>query len=367
MKKILVLCTTDSMIWNFLVPHIKALEKQGYTVECACSVTGNYFDDLKKIHNLKMNRFNFKRSPYKLSNFTELFRLCRFIKNKKFDVVFCHEPVGGVMGRIAGKINSCKVIYMAHGFHFHKRAPIKNWLIYYPVEKILSYMTDTIITINKEDYKLAKKSFHSKKTSYVPGVGIDLNKFGSSDCDIQSKRKEAGVPEGAVWILSVGELIPRKNHETLIKAVKNIDNVCLTIVGDGELKEYLNKLINDLDMTDKVKLLGYRNDINELNIAADIFAFPSFQEGLPVALMEAMASGLSVVCSRIRGNTDLIRNGKGGVMFDPSSVEDTENALKKLSGSGQLREKMGNFNKTAIQKYELNNAVNAFMNVFNDI
>lgn len=350
MKKILVVCTTDSMIWNFLVPHIQALQAKGYEVECACSITGDYFKNLKEIYGLKMHAFGFERSPYNLKNIKAYRALNDFVKKNKFDIIFCHEPMGGVMGRLVGHKNGCKVIYMAHGFHFHKGAPKKNWLIYYTAEKTLALKTDVIITINHEDYRLAKKNFKVKKVYYVPGVGIDLRKFGSHNVDKEAKRKEIGIPSGATWLLTVGELIPRKNHRVLIDAVKDIPGVFLTIVGDGELTEETQKYIDDNQLGQKVKLLGYRTDIDELNEASDVFVFPSLQEGLPVALMEAMACGKPIACSNIRGNSDLI-NEKGGVLFDPHSVKDCKNAIEKvLCGD---KESMGIHNAIAIKKYSL--------------
>ncbi|MCI6637698.1 MAG: glycosyltransferase, partial [Lachnospiraceae bacterium] len=291
-----------------------------------------------------------ERSPYNLKNVKAYRALNDFVKKNKFDIIFCHEPMGGVMGRLVGHQNGCKVIYMAHGFHFHKGAPKKNWLIYYTAEKTLALKTDVIITINHEDYRLAKKNFKVKKVYYVPGVGIDLKKFGSHNVDKKAKRKEVGVPVGTTWLLTVGELIPRKNHRVLIDAIKDIPGVFLTIVGDGELTEETQKYIDENQLGQKVKLLGYRTDIDELNEASDVFVFPSLQEGLPVALMEAMACGKPIACSNIRGNSDLI-NEKGGVLFDPHSVEDCKNAIEKvLCGD---KESMGIHNAIAIKKYSL--------------
>ena len=298
--KILVLCTTDSMIWNFLVPHIQELQKNGHIVECACSVTGPYFENLKKKYNFSMHEFKFERSPYKIRNISALNQLNAFVKKEKFDTIFCHEPIGGVMGRLVGHKNGCHVIYMAHGFHFYKGSPLKNWILYYSVEKLLSYKTDNLVTINKEDYEIARKKLHSKKVTYVPGIGVDLNRFVNSNIiDVQIKREEIGIPNGAIWLLSVGELIERENHILLIDAISKINNVFLTIVGNGELTEMTHKYIVDHCLTDKVKLLGYRTDILELNLASDIFVFPSLQEGLPVALMEAMACGKPIVCKHV--------------------------------------------------------------------
>ena len=363
MKKILVVCTTDSMIWNFLIPHIQELKRKGFLVECACSITGPFFQDLQALYGFAMHEIAFERSPYNKKNIAAYKKLNSLVCAGKYDIIFCHEPIGGVMGRIVGHKNGCKVIYMAHGFHFYKGAPIKNWVIYYSVEKVLSYITDCLVAINKEDYEIAQKRFHAKKTSYLPGIGIDLNKFKPNiTINRDKKREEIGIPEGAIWLLTVGELIERKNHIVLIDAISDMENVFLTIVGDGELTEQTQNYIEEKGLTKKVKLLGYRKDIKELNSASDIFVFPSLQEGLPVALMEAMACGKPIACSRIRGNTDLI-DDNGGVLFDPHSVKECREAILKVINDNSG---MGLYNSERIKVFGIQEVLPQVMDIIQD-
>ena len=244
-RRILIVCTTDSMIWNFLVPHIKELEQRGCYVECASSITGEFYKKLIEIHGIKMNEVPFVRSPYSRKNLQAYKVLCKLIQEKNFDTIFCHEPVGGAMGRIAGRKYICKVIYTAHGFHFYKGAPLLNWLLYYPVEKWLARYTDVLITINREDYQLAKRKMKLRdggKVYYIPGVGVDNQKFGKAAIDKVDKHRELGVPEDAVLLLSVGELNSNKNHETAIRAIADM-NVYYMIAGDGDLRQHLEKLL----------------------------------------------------------------------------------------------------------------------------
>lgn len=361
-KRVLMVATVPSMIGQFNMDNIKMLLDMGYKIDVAGDFTGTSvwsaeriqkFRDQMKELDIACIQLDFSRSPLKLfrhiSSYKETLKL---IKDRNYSFIHTHTPIASAIVRLAAHKTGTKVIYTAHGFHFYKGAPLKNWLLYYPAEKICSYFTDVLITINKEDYALAQKKMKAKKTVYIPGVGIDLNKFKPVKTNSENKRRELGAPDSAVWILAVGELIHRKNHETLIRAVSGIDNVYLTIAGKGELHNYLQNLINELNISQKVKLLGFRSDISELCAAADVFAFPSFQEGLPVAVMEAMASGLPIACSRIRGNTDLIEEGKGGVMFDPKSVESTANALDRLLKSGLCA--MGNYNIEKIKDFDLN-------------
>ncbi len=349
--RILVVCTTDSMIWNFLVPHIKNLENDGYLVECACSVTGDFFDKLKTQHNLTMHRVDFERSPYNLKNLSAFFELKKLIKCGCFDTVFCHEPVGGAMGRMAGHIQKCRVIYMAHGFHFYKGAP-KVSVIYYLIEKFLSKYTDTLITINQEDYNASLK-FRAKKNYLLPGIGIDTSKF-IFNPDPGYLRNELGIGQSDLILLSVGELISRKNHETVIEAIAQLNDTHIhyVIAGDGELKEYLKKKTQDLGLQN-IHLLGYRNDINKLCNSADIFIMPSFQEGLSVALMEAMACGLPVIASKIRGNVDLIPDDRYGRLVKADDVDGYVAVITELGTNVNKRVCMGRANQDRIKLFDI--------------
>lgn len=365
-RRILVVCTTDSMIWNFLVPHIKKLEQNGFYVECASSITGDFYKNLIEIHGIKMNEIPFVRSPYNLKNLHAYKTLCNLIKEKNFDTIFCHEPVGGAMGRIAGHKYNCKVIYTAHGFHFYKGAPLLNWLLYYPVEKWLARYTDALITINREDYELAKRKMKLRnggKVYYVPGVGVDLEKFSKTTIDKKTKRSELGIPDDAVLLLSVGELNHNKNHETVIRAIADM-NVYYIIAGQGELHQHLEDLIDSLNLRDRVKLLGFRGDVKELYEAADIFVFPSFREGLSVSVMEAMASGLPCVASKIRGNTDLLENTGGGFLCDPHNASEFADKIELLAANVQLREKMGRTNLMTIQKFSTETVIQEMQNIY---
>lgn len=353
MKRILVVCTTDSMIWNFLVPHIKELEKNGYYVECACSVTGNFYNNLVEKFGIKMNEIPFERSPYNFKNILAYKKLCKLIKEKDFDTVFCHEPVGGAMGRIAGHRYKCKVIYMAHGFHFFKGAP-KSRIIYYWIEKLLSNYTDVLITINREDYEAALK-FKAKKCYKVNGIGVDTSKFYKDDTLQNYLNKEFKLQDDVIKLLSVGELIPRKNHEVIIRALSKINNpkVYYFIAGDGELKTELEVLIKTLNLEKNVFLLGYRTDIRQLCNSSDIFVMPSIHEGLSVALMEAMGCGKAIIASRIRGNIDLIDHGKGGYLCNTDDIDMYVKAIDKLVLSSDKRKQFGVYNQKVVKQFDV--------------
>lgn len=365
-KKILIVCTTDSMIWNFLVPHIKMLEKNGYYVECACSITGDFYKKIVDEYKIKMNEIPFQRSPYKLSNLRAYKALCMLIKEKNFDTIFCHEPVGGAIGRIAGHKCKCNVIYMAHGFHFFKGAP-KSRFLYYVVEKYLAHYTDILITINQEDYEAAL-NFKGPKCYKIHGIGVSTTKFTTDNAYNCYLDKEFNIPSDAIKILSVGELIPRKNHEVIIRALENLKeyNVFYFIAGDGELKQYLQKLIDNLGLNSKVFLLGYRTDISALCNSVDIFALPSVHEGLSVALMEAMGCGKPVIASKIRGNIDLIDEEKGGYLVSTYDVKGYTCAIETLASSRRKCSKYGEYNKIRVKDFDIECVKKELLEIFDE-
>lgn len=258
-----------------------------------------------------------------------------------------------------------KVIYTAHGFHFYDGAPKKNWILYYPIEKYVSKYTDVLITINKEDYKRAISHFHEKRTFYVPGVGVDVKKFSDVCIDRNKRRKELGVSPEDFLLISVGELSVRKNQIVVLKALAEIKRknpeisaqFKYILVGQGKLEEEYKKFIQSHSLEKTVTLLGFRTDIPELLKASDLFVFPSLQEGLPMALMEAMASGLPIVCSRIRGNVDLIEDGENGYLCDPGSDEEFTVKILTIYENNQKNHKIladiGHVNLNRIKNFNI--------------
>lgn len=374
----LVIASTASMIDQFNMSNIRILQELGYEVQVACNFRdGNTCSD-EKVIELK-NRLNEMNIVFydidfcrNVMNFSKDIKAYKQVKklfdNNKYELVHCHTPIGGVIARLAARKyrkQGTKVIYTAHGFHFYHGAPLKNWLLYFPVEWICSFFTDVLITINKEDFALAKKHMHAQKTKYVSGVGIDVNKFSSNTLTNEGKltlRRSLGIKDNEKMILSVGELIPRKNHETAIRAIHKLNDkrIKYFICGQGALQDRLQSLINNLGISNNVKLLGFRTDISELCCCADMFVFPSLQEGLPVALMEAMASGLPCVVSDIRGNTDLIDDGKGGFLCKPNDIDGFAKKIKMLLSDMALSTSMSIYNINKLKKYDIS-AINSQM------
>lgn len=375
MKKVLFVATVvKTHIMEFHIPYLKMFKEMGW--ETAVAARNDYENPADCVIPYCDTYYNipFERNPLKPGNLKAYKELKHIIDEGEYDIIHCHTPVGAMLTRLAAKQarkQGTKVFYTAHGFHFYKGAPAINWILYYPVEKWLSRYTDVLITINKEDYERAK-TFKAGKVCYVPGVGIDLKKFNVGYVNKEQKRKEIGVSADDFVLLSVGELIPRKNHEVVIRALSvlkqldKLNHIEYVICGRGAYETDLKKLAEGLDVADHVHFLGYRNDISEICNCADLFVFMSHQEGLPVALMEAMACGLPAVCSNIRGNTDLIEDGVTGLLAN-NTPEEVAQSISKMKSDTALRNRVASAALQKIKQFDLSSVEDEMSKIYGGV
>ena len=320
----------------------------------------------------KIKQIDFTRKLANVKGNIKSYKQLTELAKEDFDLVHCHSPICSAMTRLAFRKKrkaGTKIIYTAHGFHFYKGAPLKNWLLFFPVEWICSHWTDVLITINQEDYVLAKHYLKAKKVEYVPGIGIELEKFQKLVTDEKEKRETLGIKQDDVLILSVGELNQNKNHELVIHTVAELKDkkIHYAVAGQGELYDDLKGLAEKLGIQDQIHLLGYQNQVAQLYQYADLYILPSIREGLNVSLMEAMASGLPVICSRIRGNIDLIIKGKGGFLCRSDCKDDFVKAIKSICKNKEMILKMGEFNKVRIEKFSRANVAKKMEQIYRRI
>ena len=362
--------TTISLTMNsFFKPHIEMLVREGHHVDIACNANDLDLDPLYSELGCIFYQIDFSRSPLSKDNLKAYGQLKKTIENGGYDIVHCHTPNASVITRLVCRNfrkNGLRVFYTAHGFHFYKGAPKLNWMIFYPVEKICSRYTDKLITINREDYELAKNEFKAKEVHYVPGVGIDLSRFENVQVDRNAKRLEIGVPEDAFLLFSAGELNENKNHQVIIRALAKLNNpnVHYAIAGEGDKKDYLIALAGELGVADKVHLLGYRRDIPELNYIADVFCFPSLREGLGLAPIEALNSGLPVVAARNRGTCEFVVHGENGFLCEYDDVDAFASAIKSLIDSEKLRKRLSENAVSSVEKFNVENVVNFMKGIY---
>lgn len=366
MKRALVLASVASMIEQFNMPNIRLLQEMGYKVHVACNFeVGNNISDhrirsfqkeLGEMH-VHYHQIPIPRNLKDIDGIVRSYRnLCHLMYAYKFDLVHCQSPIGGVVARLAcrkERRKGTRVIYTAHGFHFYKGAPLMNWLLYYPVERWMVHYTDILLTINKED-EVRAKGFAGEKVRYIPGVGIDARGIGRQAPD-EDVRRRLEIPNDAVLLVSVGELNANKNHEIVLRALSNLkmDNLYYIICGQGALDSHLHGLCRELGIEGQVRMPGFLEDVISVLKASDIYVFPSKREGLSVALMEAMAAGLPVVCSQIRGNTDLIQEGHNGYLVGSMEQARYEEAIRRLYQDEALRQGMGRKNLERIKAYDI--------------
>lgn len=366
-EKVLLLASVASMIQQFNMRNIKILQEMGYEVEVACNFeTGNTCSPeqivlLKKdLEQRKVvwHQIDFVRNVFQLGQNVKAYRQLKTVMSQKhYKFIHCHSPIGGVLGRLCAHKYKISVIYTAHGFHFYKGAPWKNWLLFYPVERFLSRYTDELLVINREDYELAKTKFHMKHLTYVPGVGVDMEKRTFSEETREKKREELGIPQNAFLITCVAEFTINKNQITVIRAIEELadPNIYYVMCGIGEKKAELEQYVAERQLGEHIKFAGFCRDIHEILYASDCFVLSSLREGLSVALMEAMAAGLPVVCGKIRGNVDLIEDGMGGYLVAPTEKKDYQRTFLKLLDKKKRNpkefEEMGQVNQRTMKKF----------------
>lgn len=357
MRKFLIVAHYSRFLVQFEMNNVHILQQLGYEVHYATNYRDEdmYKDAVRviKANNVILHQIDFVRSPYDIiSNIKAYGQLRKLMLNEHFAGVHCHTPMAGALARLAA--NAAKiypVIYTAHGFHFYKGCPLKNRVIYENAERILATFTDAQITINKEDYEVAQ-TFHLRgKAYYIHGVGIDIEKISNVKADREAVRKQLGISQEALVFVTVGELILRKNHEMLIKAFceAHINNSVLLICGSGKERKHYERIVDMSGCSEKIIIAGFCSNIIEILKASDIFVFPSLQEGLPVALMEAMAAGMPCIASSIRGNVDLLTDSK--YLFTPKDKNALIKLMKEASRSSLQIEKEKN--KRIVKKFDV--------------
>lgn len=365
MKILFVATVVKTHILEFHIPYLKMLKAMGW--ETAVAARNDFEDPADCVIPYCDKYFDipFVRNPFKPGNQKAYKALKKIIDEGGYDIVHCHTPVGAVIGRWAARLarkKGTKVFYTAHGFHFYKGAPLLNWLLYYPVEKFLARKTDVIVTITREDYKRAQK-FKAGKVAYTPGVGVDTGRFSIAD---ESRgldfKVSLGIPADAKVLLSVGEFTPNKNHKLVLQTLPSIPDVYYVLCGRGELMEQLKSMAVALGVSDRTIFTGYRTDVEEFYNMADIFVFPSFREGLPVALMEAMASSLVCVASHNRGTNDLMP--ESNLLFSPKSVIELKDKLN-MALTEDMSAEVEN-NKKHLKDFDINNTLSIMRSLYEE-
>lgn len=367
MKKILYITTVSRTINAFLIPHIERLVDEGYEVDCACSIDKEV-DERITSKGCKVFDIPFSRNPLHPANIKAFNKLKGIQEKNQYDIVHVHTPVAAVYGRLLKlKFPTLKTIYTVHGFHFFKGAPKLNWMIYYPIEKIMSKFTDVAITINSEDYERAKK-IGIKRVYNTNGVGLDLSYYNPEQYDKNKCRNKFNLSEDDFVIAMIAEVNKNKNHEQMIKAVEELikenKQVKVLCAGDGPLLETIREELKSKNLDNVIQMLGFRRDINEIISACDVGILMSYREGLPRNIMELMAFGKPVIGTNIRGIRDLIEEGVNGYLVEVGDFMQTYYALNTLMNEENLLEKMSESALDRVKDYSIDNVTGQLIEVY---
>lgn len=349
------------MMLEFLLPHALFLSENGFEVELACSDVEDHIGEIQEQlqDGIPLYVVDLPRNPIKKSLLKGYQQIKKIIEEGQFDIVWTNEPVMGVITRLAARKarkQGTKVLYVAHGFHFYKGAPIKNWIVFYPIEKVMSHLTDTLVTITLEDYAFARKKFKIPQIEHIYGIGARTDRYlPASDEKRGLMRKKENISPDAFLVTCVGELNDNKNQKMLIDAVKlledEIPEIRVLLAGPGENYEKLNEYIRGNGLQDIIRLLGYRNDLPEIVPAADVAVSCSYREGLPINILEAMVSEIPVVATDNRGHRELISDDQTGFIVGQDDVGSLSKKLKWLYQHEAERKQFGRNGYTTAGNY----------------
>lgn len=356
--KILYTATVLSHICQFHLPYLQDLQEKGHTVHVAAH------DNLAEKNGLRLQNADrffeipFHRSPKSKDNIRAYRMLKGLLEEEKYDLILCNTPMGGIVTRLAARKSrkqGTKVIYMAHGFHFYKGAPKKNWLVFYPIERIMARLCDRVITITQEDYALAKDKFPCQ-VAHIHGIGVRTERYHPATAEESAAmRRKEGIGERDFAVLCVGELNANKDQATLISAAAmlkdRVPQLKILLAGNGPKEAELRQQIQAAGLENTVKLLGYRTDLETVTPAMDLIVSCSRREGLPLNILEAMLCRKPVVASQNRGHNELVEHGKTGFLFAPGDVPALADHMEALRKDPALAEAMGNGGYEKAQRY----------------
>lgn len=376
--KALLLAAMGSVHRQHNKANIKALKEIGAIIYLAANFgtdTPREKNNTQFVAECKRDGINIIDIPFRRGGFiTNIFQipvLNKFLKREKFDIVHVHTETGGFMLRLSCLIQSkcnTKFVYTPHGMSFWKGSSLKSQLVYRPLERWICSAMDMNLGMNMEEVENLKR-WNKRTAHYVHGVGLNVARMQNPARSREQMREEFGLTESDKFIASIGELDDNKNHITVIKALATLGrkDFKYVVCGVGPNKDMLLAEAEHMGLKENVILAGYRSDIPDVLNAADIFVFPSFHEGMPVSALEAMACGLPIICSEIRGNVDIIREGDNGYLFQPSDVETLARKLEYLLDDAEKRKIMGLKNKENVKDFSLESVTEELIRIYKSV
>nr|BBE36263.1 glycosyl transferase, group 1 [Erysipelothrix rhusiopathiae] len=372
MTKCLIVTTVGITIKTFLIPHIEYLQNLGYTVEVASNFEGMVDQDYNLIDNTGalMHQIDFTRSAKSIPSHIKSYKqIGSLINSEKYNKIFVHTPIAAFLTRKAANKSGAEVTYFAHGLQFYNGASKLSWLIFGTMEKRALKWTNNVVTINQEDYDYF---MHVKPESVnlykIPGIGLSKSFMIKLEQNQDSLDESFGIHADDLLVLSIGELNENKNHILAIKAMKNLieknKKVKYIILGTGDRLNEYQEFIAENNLENNIFFGGYQSNVVPFLERTDLFLSCSYREGLPVSVLEAMATKKPVLLSNIRGHVDLIKNDK--FIYDIKSIspEGLANHIENLISDKHELEEEGIRNYNMSSKYQLDNVFIALNDVY---
>ena len=373
MKSLLIITTIPDTLTAFLLPFARHFRTLGWRVDAMasgisiCEKCKDEFEHLWEVE--------WSRNPLDPRNLLLAPRQIQAaMQQGEYDIVHAHTPVAAFVTRYAlrnyrNQVKT-KVIYTAHGFHFHSGGTAFKNTVFLGLEKIAGNWTDYLITINREDEAAANhhRLISAEKIRYMPGIGVDLDYYSANTTDhvgVEHVRRELGLGFDTKLLLSVAEFIPRKHPQDILRAFASLNptNACLAFAGDGDLLEEMQELAIQLGIQDKVRFLGHRDDIPTLMRAAFATILASEQEGLPRSVMESLCLETPVIGSDIRGTRDLIAS-EGGILFPVGNIEKLASGIEYLLNHPQEAYMMGKRGRERMSNFDLSHVIKLHENLY---
>ena len=366
-RRVLYVAVSQGHLAVFHIPYLLWLRGRGYGVDVAAGAAPDFpLAEVDSFHDIR-----FARSPMNRGNLRAFVQLVQLLRAHRYSMVHCHTPVASALTRLAAPFARGRpvVIYTAHGFHFFKGAPFGNWLLWFPLEWVLTRFSDFVVTINHWDFAAARSLLWARRPRLIPGIGVDLERFQPLPAARgRQMREQLGLPENALVILYIAEFIPRKNHAFLVNAFarirKQVPEAHLLLAGDGPLQAAVREQAAALGVGDHVQLLGFRRDVPELASVAHIAVSTSRQEGLGLGLAEAMACGLPVIASEDRGHRELVRDGETGFLFSQEDEAVFVARVVQLARDPGRRARMGDAARVYVRNFGLRSALAAMRDIY---
>ncbi len=370
--KICQLCAVDFTLKKFLQPLIDGQTDIGNEVIAVCS-DGEYVKGMQKDGYL-IETIPINRSMHPLKHLKSIWNLYWYFRRESFDVVHVHTPVAALVGRIAAYLARVPlVVYTAHGFYFHDDMPFFKKFFHITLEKLAGGLTDLLFTQSAEDAVTAVNlKIMSRNHVFAIGNGVDVSRFQVPKIDL---RLSLGIPYDAFVLGMIGRLVEEKGVVEFLEAAMmvaaNNPKVYFILVGDRLPSDHDSAVDIIIARAKKILdkrlvLTGLRDDIPDLLSAMDVFCLPSWREGMPRTIIEAMMMGLPVVATDIRGSREEVINEKTGLLVPVRKAKQLARAVNRCIDNPIWSQKLGKAGyQRALEFYDESKVVSLQIDLIN--